>query len=177
MTCSLPVAVLIRDMRVMAIDYGMKAIGLAICDELQLTVRPLTTVRREKQNRRQTLERIGELVRAHEAGTLVVGLPLNMDGTRGEAAEKVETFIADLQAQLSDSPADSMESLTAIPIVTIDERLTSYEADQILREMGVSQKERKAKSDEYAAVLILQDYLDGQSRRKTSESPSSQLFQ
>ncbi len=160
-------------MRVMAIDYGTKAIGLAICDELQLTVRPLTTVRREKQNRKQTLERISELAHEHEIGALVVGLPLRMDGTRGDAAEKVETFIAELQAQL----LDSMESAMAIPIVTIDERLTSYEADQILREMGVSQKERKAKSDEYAAVLILQDYLDGQSRRKPADSPSSQPLQ
>ncbi len=159
-------------MRVMAIDYGTKAIGLAICDELQLTVRPLTTVRQEKQNRKQVIERICELAREHEAGVLVVGLPLNMDGTRGEAVERVEAFIADLQSQLSGSMA-----IPPIQIDTIDERLTSYEADQILREMGVSQKERKAKSDEYAAVLILQDYLDGQQRRKTLESSSSQSFQ
>jgi putative Holliday junction resolvase len=155
-------------MRVMAIDYGTKAIGLAICDELQLTVRPLTTIRREKQTRKQVIERICELAGEHEAGTLVVGLPLNMDGTRGEAAAKVEMFVADLQSHLAIPP---------IPINMIDERLTSYEADQILREMGVSQKERKAKSDEYAAVLILQDYLDGQQRRKTSESYSSQSFE
>ena len=152
-------------MRVMAVDYGAKAIGLAICDELQLTVRPLTTVRREKQNQRQAARRVCELAGEHEAGALVVGLPLNMDGTRGEAARKVEAFIADLQSQLS------------IPVVTIDERLTSYEADQILRQMGVGQKERKARSDEYAAVLILQDYLDGLERRRTSESSSSQPFQ
>ena len=152
-------------MRVMAVDYGTKAIGVAISDELQLTVRPLTTIRREKQNQMSAVERVGELAREHEIGVLVVGLPLNMNGTRGDAAEKVEKFIADLRPHLS------------IPIVLIDERLTSYEADQILREMGVGQKERKAKSDEYAAVLILQDYLDGQLRQKTSESSSSQSFQ
>ena len=152
-------------MRVMAVDYGTKAIGVAISDELQLTVRPLTTIRREKQNQMSAVERVGELAREHEIGVLVVGLPLNMNGTRGDAAEKVEKFIADLRPHLS------------IPIVLIDERLTSYEADQILREMGVGQKERKAKSDEYAAVLILQDYLDGQLRQKTSNSSSSQSFQ
>ncbi|MFN0108341.1 MAG: Holliday junction resolvase RuvX, partial [Blastocatellia bacterium] len=76
---------------------------------------------------------------------------------RGEAVEKVEKFMAALQPQLS------------IPVVMIDERLTSFEADQILREMGVSLKERKAKSDEYAAVLILQDYLDGLASRKNIE--------
>jgi putative Holliday junction resolvase len=160
-------------MRVMAIDYGTKAIGLAICDELQMTVRPLTTIRREKpkfhdQSEQSDLqavfERISNLIDEYEVGTLTVGLPLNMDGTRGVAVENVEKFIAELQPYLS---------VRAIPIVTIDERLTSYEADQILREMGVSPKERKAKSDEYAAVLILQDYLDGLASRKNIESFSS----
>ena len=155
----------------MAIDYGTKAIGVAICDELQLTARPLATIRREKQNQKQVARLICELARQHEVGALVVGLPLNMDGTRGEAAEKVERFVADLRSQLADAP------IPPIPIEMIDERLTSYEADQILREMGVSQKERKAKSDEYAAVLILQDYLDGQQRRKTSDSSSSHSLQ
>lgn len=148
-------------MRVMAVDYGSKAIGLAISDELQVTVRPLTTIRCERQKHRQVIESLCNLVDEYQVGTVVIGLPLNMDGTRGEAVEKVESFISKLQPRLS------------VPIVTIDERLTSYEADQILREMGIGQKERKAKSDEYAAVLILQDYLDGQSRQKLTHLPSS----
>ncbi len=138
-------------------DYGSKSIGLAISDELQMTVRPLTTIRREKQKHRQVIDRICNLIGEYEVGAVVVGLPLNMDGTCGEAVEKVERFVSDLRPRLS------------VPIVTIDERLTSYEADQILREMGVSQKERKAKSDEYAAVLILQDYLDGKARQKSAD--------
>lgn len=141
----------------MAVDYGSKAIGLAISDELQVTVRPLTTIRRERKKHRQVIESLCNLVDEYQVATVVVGLPLNMDGTRGEAVEKVESFISELQPRLS------------VPIVTIDERLTSYEADQILREMGAGQKERKAKSDEYAAVLILQDYLDGQSRQKLTQ--------
>ncbi len=148
-------------MRVISVDYGTKAIGLAICDELQLTVRPLTTIRHPDLN--QAGERIGKLVEEYDAETLVVGLPLNMDGSRGPAVENVEKFIAELLPHVS------------IPIVTIDERLTSFEADQILREMGVNLKERKAKSDEYAAVLILQDYLDGLASRKNIESfPSTE---
>lgn len=139
-------------MRVMAIDYGAKSIGLAICDELQLSVRPLTTIRSPELS--QAPERIRQLIADYEVGTLVVGLPLNMDGSRGEAVEKVEKFVADVQSHVS------------VPIEMVDERLTSYEADQILREMGVSLKERKAKSDEYAAVLILQDYLDGLASRR-----------
>jgi len=141
----------------MAIDYGSKAIGVAVCDELHLAARPLTTIRRDKLKRPQVLERIRALVDENEIATLVVGLPLNMDGTHGEAAARVEKFVADLRQRLS------------IPIITIDERLTSYEADRILREMGVSGPERRARSDEYAAMIILQDHLDAQSRKKTSE--------
>jgi putative Holliday junction resolvase len=87
-------------------------------------------------------------------GELVVGLPLNMDGTMGKAAERVTALVAHLENHLS------------IPIVTIDERLTSYEADQILRERGANRSERRERSDEFAAALILQDYLDEQSRRR-----------
>ena len=144
----------------MALDYGEKAIGVAISDELQLTVRPLTTIRREKRGYAQVIERICELVAEHEIATLVVGLPLNMDGTRGAAVERVDSFISDLRRSVP------------IPIVTVDERLTSIEADRILREMGVGPRERRARSDEYAASIILQDYIDGQRRRPLSETPS-----
>lgn len=152
-------------MRVMAIDYGTKAIGLAISDELQLTVRPLTTLRRAKKSYAQVLAEIGALIAEHEVGTLVVGLPVNMDGTRSEMTARVEGFIADLTARLT------------IPIVTVDERLTSYEAEQILRARGVGERERRARSDEYAAMLMLQDYLDAQARQQSAAdflaSPSS----
>jgi putative pre-16S rRNA nuclease len=144
-------------MRVMALDYGERGVGVAISDELQLTVRPLTTIRREKRKRAEVIERIRELVSENEISTLVVGLPLNMNGTRGEAVERVESFISDLRRNVS------------IPIVAVDERLTSHEADQILREMGFGSRERRARSDEYAALLILQDYIDEQRRRPLSE--------
>jgi putative Holliday junction resolvase len=141
-------------MRVLAIDYGAKAIGVAVCDELQLAARPLTTIRREKLKRPEVLDRICALVNETEAGELVVGLPLNMDGSHGEAAVRVENFMADLRGRLS------------IPIIPVDERLSSREADQLLREMGVPDRERRARSDEYAAMIILRDYLDAQSRKK-----------
>jgi putative Holliday junction resolvase len=83
-----------------------------------------------------------------------------MDGSRGAAVERVERFVSDLQRSVS------------IPIVTVDERLTSREADRILREMGVGLRERRARSDEYAASLILQDYIDEQRRPPLSERSS-----
>ncbi|HEY6402092.1 MAG TPA: Holliday junction resolvase RuvX [Blastocatellia bacterium] len=141
----------------MALDYGERGVGVAISDELQLTVRPLTTIRREKRKRAEVIERVRELVSENEISTLVVGLPLNMNGTRGAAVERVESFISDLRRNVS------------IPIVAVDERLTSREADRILREMGVGLRERRARSDEYAALLILQDYIDEQRRRPLSE--------
>jgi putative holliday junction resolvase len=144
----------------MAIDYGTKAIGVAISDELQLTVRPLTTIRRGRKKYAQVIDEISSLVGENEIGVLAVGMPINMDGTRGEAAARVEKFVADLQNCLT------------IPIVIIDERLTSYEADRILRDLGVS--ERRARSDEYAAAIILQDYLDQEERRQKTESTPSQ---
>jgi putative Holliday junction resolvase len=138
-------------MRVMAIDYGAKSIGVAVSDELQLTARPLTTIRRERKKYSQVIDLICALAGEHEIGALVVGLPLNMDGTRGGAAERVDRVVADLQNRLS------------IPIVTVDERLTSVEADRIMREMGMNERRRRSRSDEYAAVVILRDYLDGKS--------------
>ena len=147
-------------MRAMAIDYGTKAIGLAISDELGLTVRPFTTIRRGRQKYLQVIEKICSLIRENEIGTLAVGMPLNMNGTRGKSAERVEKFVADLQNRI------------AIPIVVVDERLTSYAADQILRDRGVN--ERRARSDEFAAAIILQDYLDQEERRSKAESAPSQ---
>jgi len=144
-------------MRVMALDYGERGVGVAISDELQLTARPLTTIRRQKQRYAQVIERIRELVDENEVATLVVGLPLNMDGSRGAAVERVESFISDLRRSVP------------VPIVSVDERLTSREADRMLREMGVGLRERRARSDEYAASVILQDYIDELRRQPLSE--------
>jgi putative Holliday junction resolvase len=145
-------------MRILAIDYGSKAIGLAISDELQLTVRPLTTIRRERRKFEEVLESICKAIADHEPGTVLVGLPLNMDGSHGEAARKAENFAARLQPRLS------------VPIIMVDERLSSYEADQMLREMSFDLRQRKARSDEYAALIILQDYLETLKRNPPADS-------
>lgn len=142
----------------MALDYGERRVGVAISDELQLIARPFTTIRREKKRYAQVIDQIRELVDENEVATLVVGLPLNMDGSRGAAVDRVERFISDLRRSVS------------IPVVAVDERLTSREADRMLREMGVGLRERRARSDEYAASVILQDYIDEQRRTPLSET-------
>lgn len=136
----------------MALDYGTTAIGVAVSDELQLTARPLTTLRRKNLPGKnlsdaQIAAHMANLLAEYEIGLLLVGLPLNMDGTRGVAVAKVERFVAELQAN------------TDVPIQMMDERLTSREADERLREQGADAHERKAKSDEYAALILLEDYL------------------
>lgn len=140
--------------RVMALDYGTKAIGVAVSDELRMTARPLTTLRRDKSKLTDVLARLATLVAEYEIGTLVIGMPFNMDGTRGPAIERVERFIAQLAA------------LVDVPLVQLDERLTSREADAMLRMMGVNERTRRAKSDEYAALILLQDYLATQPNQR-----------
>lgn len=135
-------------MRAMAIDYGAKAIGVAISDELRLTVRPLTTIRRRRQSRNQIIAQIKALLEEQEATELIVGLPLKLDGTIGEAAERMNVFIAELQKAIS------------VPVIAQDERLTSHEADEMMRELGFDFRQRKARSDEYAAAIILREYLE-----------------
>lgn len=148
----------------MAIDYGTKAVGVAISDELQLTARPLTTLRRKQEKRAALAANVCSLVEENAIGVLVLGMPFNLDGSRGQAAAAVEKFAADLRGRLS------------IPIIMVDERLTSYEADQIMRERGVGAAERRARSDEFAAMIILQDYLDAQNRKNdVTPLPSSSL--
>jgi putative Holliday junction resolvase len=132
-------------MRALAIDFGSKNIGIAVSDALGITVRPVETIRRSSLNK--DIARLIFLLEDLEVESVVVGLPLRMDGTIGDAAEKTLQFIEKLRAK------------TTIPIVTQDERLTSYEAEQIMMEQGLNRAQRRRRSDEVAATIILQDYL------------------
>jgi putative holliday junction resolvase len=134
-------------MRLLSLDYGTQSIGVAVSDELRLTVRPLTTIRGKGWSRDALVRRVREIVAEYEPVALVVGLPLRMDGTAGDAARRVQDFVAELRRELP------------IPVVTQDERLTSREADEMMREQGLDARERRARSDEFAAAVILRDYL------------------
>ncbi|HXG65169.1 MAG TPA: Holliday junction resolvase RuvX [Blastocatellia bacterium] len=137
-------------MRVLAVDLGTKNIGTAVSDALGITVRPVETIRRS--NRERDIERLKFLVGDLEAEAVVVGLPLRMDGTVGDAAAAALAFVERLRAAVD------------VPVYTQDERLTSYEAEQLMIERGMRREERRARSDEFAAMIILQDFL---SRTKT----------
>ena len=132
-------------MRVLAIDLGTKKIGTAISDGLGITVRPVETIARSADDR--DIARLQFLVDDLEAEAVVVGLPLRMDGTVGDAAASAMRFVEKLRAKL------------AVAVHVQDERLTSYEAEQMMIERGFAKDKRRARSDEFAAMIILQDYL------------------
>jgi putative holliday junction resolvase len=132
-------------MRVIAVDFGSKNIGIAVSDALGITVRPVETIRRTSLNK--DLARLKFLIDDLEAEALIVGLPVRLDGTMGDAAEKTLRFVERLRTEIT------------IPVFTQDEPLTSYEAEQILMEQGLNRAARRKRSDEVAATIILQDFL------------------
>jgi putative Holliday junction resolvase len=142
-------------MRYLGLDVGDKRIGVALSDETGTLASGLPTLQRVGP--KKDLKAIAELVRANEAGELVVGLPRKLDGTVGPQAQKVLAFIEELRG------------VVRVPIVPWDERFTSVVAHQALAEAQTSRRERKANVDKVAAILILQNYLD---YRKVAEAES-----
>lgn len=132
--------------RILGIDYGDARIGVAMSDETAFLASPLTTVAAG----RRAADEIAALVAEHRVETIVIGLPLNMDGSAGPATEKVRAFSKKLARK------------TDVPIVENDERLTTVTAHHNLREAGLDGKKRKGVIDMAAAQIILQDWLDMQ---------------
>ena len=133
-------------MRVLGIDFGSRRHGLAVSDGLGLTAQPLGTL--ERQNETADMKRFGELVDEHEIGRIVIGLPLNMDGSESVHFKDVEIFAAQLGKH------------TELPIEMWEERLTTSEAERILLAADTSRKKRKKVIDKLAAALILQSWMD-----------------
>ncbi len=132
--------------RLLGIDYGDARIGVAMSDETAFLASPLTTV----QSGKDAPAEIAALVAEHGVEKIVIGLPLNMDGSAGPSAEKVRTFSKKLSARVD------------VPIVENDERLTTVTAHHHLREAGLDGRQRKGVVDMAAAQVILQDFLDAQ---------------
>lgn len=139
-------------------DFGSKTVGVAVSDPLGLTAQGVEIIRRKSENKlRQTLARIEALIQEYEVGTLVLGLPKNMNNTMGDRAQKSLEF------------RDMLVRRTGLPVVMWDERLTTVEANRTLMESGVRRENRKDYVDELAAIFILQGYLDAQRIRKEIE--------
>jgi putative Holliday junction resolvase len=132
-------------MRIAALDVGDARIGVAVSDELGLTTRGIGVVRRTGGTR--DLEAIASLLAPYAPARVVVGLPLNMDGSEGRQAAKVRRFAARVGAH------------TGLAVELWDERLTTVEAEAVLRETGVARKRRRGLVDQVAAAGILRSYL------------------
>ena len=137
------------DWRIMGLDFGTKTVGVAISDPLFITAQGIETIQRKDENKlRKTLARIEELIEEYHVEEIVLGLPKNMNGTLGPRAEATLAF------------KDKLERRTARTVHTWDERLTTVAAEKAMMEAGIRRENRKEYSDEMAAVLILQGFLD-----------------
>ena len=139
-------------MRVMAIDYGDQRIGLAVSDLLGMIAGEAWTM--NEWNMERASLRIAEEAQKREVGTLVLGLPKNMDGSEGPRAEKSREF------------KTLLEKDTGLPVVLWDERRSSIEAHAILHAAGKKERAHRGTVDAVAASLILEGYLDSQKYTK-----------
>ena len=135
-------------LRVLAVDLGSKRVGVAVSDATALLASPVTTIERSTDRRRDRA-RVAALVAEEEAALVLVGLPLNMDGSRGPAAEAAQ------------AEAEALGAVLDVPVVLVDERLTTVSADRALLERGVRGPERRRRVDRAAAAVLLQAWLDG----------------
>ncbi len=134
-------------MRILALDHGTVRIGVAVSDELKMVAHPLEFIPAEPFA--DFLVRLRQLLKEKEVELLLIGMPRNMDGSYGPAAEKVREFIMVLKETIG------------VPMRLWDERLTTVQAHRLLGEAGMKAKDRKGKVDRSAAAILLQSYLDG----------------
>jgi putative Holliday junction resolvase len=132
--------------RILGIDHGQRRVGLALSDPLGTMALPLDSFQRKGDE--DVIGRIRAVVAEREVTEIVIGLPVNMDGTEGPAAAAIRAL------------GEALEEALGVPVRTQDERLTSVQADRILKGGGVHGKRRKEAQDRLAAQIILQAYLD-----------------
>jgi putative Holliday junction resolvase len=133
--------------RWLGLDLGHVRIGVALSDTLGMTAQPLTVL--QSEGTQKDIIAIGELVNEHEVSQVVVGLPINMDGTESKQTQKIREFSTKLSNRLN------------VPVFFIDERLTSRQAERMMTESGVTAKKQRGKVDQIAAALLLQSALKG----------------
>ena len=132
--------------RILAIDYGRRRIGLALSDQLGLTAQPLLTF--ERTNRRDDLRRLRGICREHGVAHILVGHPLHITAAAGEMAEEAARFAARLKKAIG------------IAVELVDERLTTWEAEQTMSETKSPSRRKRRSLDDVAAAVLLRDYLE-----------------
>jgi putative Holliday junction resolvase len=139
--------------KLLALDVGDRRVGVAVSDAMGLIATPLTVLHRT--SKAQDYERIAQLVREHDAEALIVGHPVNEDGSAGPQAQRVERYATAMQDALK---AQGL----ALPLILWDERMSTQQAEQAMIASGRRARERRERIDAVAAAVILQDYLDVQ---------------
>lgn len=133
-------------MRILALDHGTRRVGVAVSDELLIIAQPLEYIPPEPFP--DFLKRLREIMAEKNVTLILIGMPRNMDGTYGPAAGKVREFVAALQNEIT------------VAIKTVDERLTTVQAQRSLLQANLRRAQRKEKVDQTAAAILLQSYLD-----------------
>lgn len=146
--------------RILALDVGKKRIGLAVSDELGYTAQGIETFHRVRI--RDDLKALSELARKWNVHTLLIGRPLHMSGDESRQSEYTREF------------AERLQAASQLPVVFWDERLTSAEAERLLRQAGANEQQRRSSVDQMAAVLLLESYLD-HNRMKQDEQKDDLL--
>src|SRR5579864_4304411 len=142
-----------KPVRILAIDYGRRRIGLAISDELGITAVPVATL--ERKNRQEDIRRLREITRKYQITLIIVGSPLHLAGHAGEMAKEASRFASRITKELG------------LPVEMRDERLTSWEAEQTLKENS-GRKSKKTHLDSVAAAILLRGFLDGKPSRASA---------
>jgi putative Holliday junction resolvase len=133
-------------MRWLGLDFGERRIGVAVSDPLAITAQGVAVI--ERAGLKKDLELIQQIIHTYEVDGIVLGLPKNMNGTEGPAAEKVRDF------------GRRLEERSALKVVYWDERLSTNSAQRVMIDADLSRRKRKANIDRLAAIIILQNYLD-----------------
>lgn len=136
--------------RLLGVDFGLKRVGLAVCDCQFILATPLPVV--YTHSMRESIDKVAALAKEKDVGGIVVGLPLNLDGSESLQSGRVRAF------------AKNLSKVAGLPVELIDERLSTIEADGLLESAGVKKSERHKFIDSAAATVILQSYID--SKRK-----------
>lgn len=134
-------------MRILALDHGTVRIGIALSDDMKMMASPRDALPAEPFG--ELAEKLKALVREQEVELVLVGMPRNMDGSYGDAATKVRSFVA------------ALKDVLMVPIRTWDERLTTVTASRQLRAGGTKARDQRTKIDSASASVLLQSYLDG----------------
>ncbi len=138
-------------MRILALDFGQRRIGVALSDALEITAQPLGVI--ERSGAAADLQAVGKLIASHAVECVVIGLPLTLKGEQGPQAQRALAF------------GEALKRIISVPIEWVDERFTTAQASRALREAGQDSRKQKSSIDQAAAQLILQSYLDAKHAR------------